>query len=99
MSFFALAMRELVEVNGHFEFVDAVEEVLEHWDHVGRTLRECLGTIEHFAGNACARFGGSAQRSFVEGGGFHHSVEGFGVISLPSFVARFNLDFASLGTI
>jgi hypothetical protein len=92
-------MRELVEVDGHFKFVDAVEEILEHRDHVGRTLRECLGTIEHLTGNACARFGGSAQTGLIECGRFHHCVERFGVISLPRLVARLDLNFAALRAI
>jgi hypothetical protein len=92
-------MRELVKVDGHFEFVDAVEEVLEYDAHVRGTFFEGFLAVKHLASNACARFGGSAQTSFVEGGRLHHCVERFGIISLPCLVAGFDLDFTTLRAI
>ena len=57
---FAFAVRELVKVNGHFEFVDSVEQVGEYCAHMFGAFFEGLLAVENFAGNSCARFGGLA---------------------------------------
>ena len=89
-------MRELIEVDGHFKFVDAVEEILEYRAHVRGTFFESFLAVKHFASNFCARFGGSAQTGLIEGGRFHHCVERFGVVSLPRLVSGLDLDFTTL---
>ena len=92
-------MRELIKVNGHFKAIDSIKQFLKSGAQVGGTFFEGFLAVKDFASNSSARFGGPAQRSFVEGGGFHHCIEGFGVVPLPSFVARLNLDFATLSAI
>lgn len=51
---------------------------------------------ECFTGGFDAGFGWMANSSFVEGGGFKHGIERVGIISLPGFVAGFDLKFAFL---
>ena len=97
--FFAFTVRELVKMNGHFETVDARKQILKDGAHMWGTLRESIFSTECFAGNLCARFSGSAQTCFVKGGGFHHGVKGFCVVSLPRLITGFDLDFTTLGYI
>ena len=75
------------------------KEVLKDGAHMLGTLRESVFSAKCFAGDFCARFSGSAQTRFVKSGGFHHGVEGFGIVSLPGFITGFDLDFATLGYI
>ena len=63
------------------------------------TFIEGFGSAEKFTWNASAPFGWATERGFVECGRFHHSVKGFGVISLPGFVAGFDLDISTLGDV
>ena len=90
-------MRELIKLDGEFEAIDARKQVLKDGAHVLGTLRESVFSTECFTGDFCARFGRSAQRRFIKCGGFHHGIEGFGVVSLPGFITGFDLDFATLG--
>ena len=90
--FFAAAVVVFVPINLQFQLINACKQIFEDWAHMGWTLRERIFATKDLALNACARFGGSAQTRLVKCGGFHHGVERFGVISLPCFVACFDLN-------
>lgn len=92
-------MRELVKIELKFNVVNSIKKILKDWYQVFWTLLQSFLAIEDLAGNASARFSGSAQTGLAKGGGFHQGVERFGVVSLPSFIAGFDLDFAALGDI
>ena len=92
-------MRELVKIELKFNVVNPIKKILKDWYQIFWALLQGFLAVEDLAGNASARFGGSAQTGLAEGGGFHEGIEGFGVVSLPSFVAGFNLNFAALGDI
>jgi hypothetical protein len=86
-------------MNGHLKAIDSIKQFLKGCAQVSGAFIEGFLAVKDFTSNSSARFGRLAQRSFVEGGGFHHRIEGFGVVSLPCFIARLNLNFTALSAI
>lgn len=82
-------MREVVVVDVEVQVVYTLEEVLKGRAQIVGASRESLGTREYLAGHFGRCEALHVQGGFVEGGGFHETVEGFDVFGIPSFVAGF----------